>query len=135
MKVFLEASLARVIVDRARFVRYCLVGLLTLGIFCALTGLASLFPSLPPAVATAIAVLAAGAFNFVGHHAFTYHSARATRSSLPRYVVLLIANAALGAGIVAVGTAWAGLSAGVANAVSVAAIMLSTYVILARVVM
>jgi putative flippase GtrA len=117
-----------------RFLRYLAVGVGTFTLYTWINLVATMLVGVHPPVATGAALLAAGAFNYLAHRAFAFHSRRSTAASLPRYMILMVVNALLGSLIIA-GLTRLGLSIVAANAVCLAIVTGSTYVIMARMVM
>jgi putative flippase GtrA len=114
--------------------RYGSVGALSFATFSVISAAPALLPALPPPVATAAAILAAGVVNFLGHRWFTFRSQRSVGSSALRYLILLGVNAAAGGGIVALGL-MAGLPLVAANAICLGVITIVTYIAMDRIVM
>jgi len=115
--------------ERARFLRYCIVGVVTAGIYSGMIFTSVVIPIVRPEIATAVVTVVAGAFNFAAHRYFTFIGSRPFGTSVLRYLTLLTINAVLGAAIVAVATLF-GASIVTANLLVVALVTISTYFVL-----
>lgn len=119
--------------DADSFLRFLIVGFLTFIIYTAIN-VAAIYFNVAPDFSAGLALIAAGTFNYVGHRIYTFRSKRAVKSSLPRYVVLLITNA-LFAIVIVRAFLWLGLSLIVANLICISIITIATYLLFARYIM
>jgi len=119
----------------SRLGRYTFVGVLTLALFIGLSNGLPYLEIVQPGIATGVAIVASGVFNYSFHRLYTFGSVRSVASSLPRYVLLLLTNAFLGSIFVSASISWLKIEPLVANLACAAAITLLSFLVMRSKVM
>lgn len=116
-------------------VRYLAVGFATFAVFVGVNAGLLMVTGWPPGLVTSLAVVAASLVNFFGQARFTFRTQRAVHAMAPGYILLLLFNAGLAGGVVAVGVEHLGLSVVMANAVALVLVTLSSFLLMKYAVM
>ena len=92
------------------FARFCLVGILSTGIHYAILFLLVRALDLNEELATSCGFTVSTAVNYLLNRSFTFDSSRAHRSSLPRFLIMILIGLGLNAGSLSVAYRLIGLS-------------------------